>query len=447
VPVCLAAATALIGTSAAAATANGADVVARACQGNRGHEISVLHLAEALLAESGRSPSEFVAAEMAIPDPSRTPYDVYAQAIIRRLNDSEVPGPAFDPELAGGISSLKAMLVKAAQAGDHPLIFSTPSGALPVDLFKPGRPDFTITCKPGKPEATIVSGFEDFDPPPAFSVREKPEELPLLGDDRRSAGSFALGAERERKIKDDGSTKTDSSLKIDGTVGTRLTAASSQDATAYLFGRYNLERKRTRPAPAAGQGSDDTNALELGLLVQAQLTPSEAAKKWFLDLEGGIVFDFTHDARRLKLRALLQPAIDFSLGICGLGHAEIIVKAISLKARCKIQADVEAAQVLNRGTLAMSQYNNFLAAGVRGRYELILPTGKKMGVAGTVEYRILPTLSGSFNRLERLEASLKYRIWADEKVGFDVGFTYADGNNELSFEQEHKITFGIGIIY
>jgi hypothetical protein len=449
-------------TAEAASIPTSDEIIARACQGHQGDKITPLRLGESLLLESGRIPSEFVAdaTSRPVPRPSDpgmpeiTPAQVYSQALVDRLGQVESGSShGIDPDLTirSAIDVLRARLRTDQQSTAAPLHVSEPAPVREPWLFQAETPHWTLTCKAGDPEPTPVGQMEKFTAPAAFSLREKPEELPLLGDERRTAGAFDVTGVRERKTNADGSRKTDSKITVSGTAGLRLSPATSSVTTAYLFGQYQAERARTDPPPKLDPGkhqSDgDTHALETGVLITTQLMPNASRFKLFANIQGGAVFDFANHSNRLELRALLRPMWDTELGLCGLERYKEIIPALHLKTRCRIALDIQAARMLRRGTTPLGSFDTFLAAGAKVGIEAYLPSAKGMDLVGSIDYRILPVLHGKPNRIERLETSLKYRIWTSSNIGVDVGFTYTDGTNELSFEDEHKLTFGVGIIF
>ena len=233
----------------------------------------------------------------------------------------------------------------------------------------------------------------------------------------------------------------------------RLTPGSSRDFHTYLFATYNLDRDRTRPrptlAPGATEGDGDTNALALGLdaHVGGCLGGCSRGLPMDLTLQAGPVFDFAHDASRLQFRALLYPRPDLDLGICRVSS----FSAGPLRGRCEAGLDVQMAHVLKRGTTELGNYDTFIAAGVRLGARFFLPTrageDADTGFLASVNYRFLPVIEGPGDNIERLECKLAHRFWTGGNAGIDVGFSYTRGTNELSFEEEDKMTFGFGLVY
>jgi len=213
----------------------------------------------------------------------------------------------------------------------------------------------------------------------------------------------------------------------------------------------NWPAARTKPAPqlapGASQSDGDTDTLETGLLVATQLTRNEDKFKLFLDAQASAIWDFANDARRLRLKANLRPVPVGTLGLCGIGRYEPLVPVIGLKTICRFQFEVDAAKVLKKGTTELGNYDSFLAAGGRAEFQAFLPTADGMGLLAGVTYRYLPVLHGPDDDIERFEASLKHRFWTKRNVGIDVGFSFTKGTNELSFEKEDVLTFGLGVIY
>jgi hypothetical protein len=442
-------------TSAEAATTPlSAAVIARACAGHGGQEISQAVLGTALLIEAGKVPTEWVADLMDRPDPTLSPAQIYARSVTGRLGEVGA-GSRAEPRddgylLRATIDVLQLKLRTPTPGEEPPLAFGSAVPPRGPFLFQPAFAGVMLKCKVAEPGDSFLKSWEDFTAPPLVSVRSTPEELALVGDDRHGAGAFALAWDRTRSTLDDGTRKTDTSLKVNGTVGVRITPATSANAVSYLYGRYALSHARTRPkpvlAPGASESDGDTDALETGILFQKQIMPGKDRFKLFLNLQAATIFDFANDASRVKIGALLRPVLATSLGVCGLERYARPLPGTALRTRCGFQLEVLGAEVLRRGTTPLANYDSFLAAGGRGTFEAFLPTADGMELAATVRYRFLPVLHGAPRRIERLEAELKHRFWTASDVGIDVGFTYIKGANEVSFEKEDILSFGLGII-
>ena len=449
---------ALVGAAegAQAASANPVAVLARACAGRADAEISHARLGAARLIELKIIPSEFVADAMSgTPNPDLTMAEAYAGALVARLGEIEAGpgGHQADPrnDIHGSIRRLRSDLVLASRRDEIPLSIDGRAFLGSDRVFATSSPRPALKCAPADPEPTQTGEMEDYSAGAEFAIREKPEELAMVGKERRGAGSFGLALERTRTRQEDGSTKTATDFSINGTAGVRLSSAKSARTTSYLYGRYELQQARTKPAPTlapgASQSDDDTDVLETGFTLSTDLMSNESKFKLFVDAQAAAVFDFANDAQRLKLRALIRPALDVSLGLCGLGSYELLSSSLGLMGRCRFNFDVEAAKILKRGSSPIGDFDSFLAAGGKAEFEALLPTGEAMDVVGSVAYRFLPVLHGGPDEIERFEASLKYRFWTRSQLGLDLGFTYTKGTNELSFEHEDVLTFGLGVIF
>jgi hypothetical protein len=420
-------------------------VIARVCAMRSEQAISETDIAEAMLTEAGIPPATLLAG-ITLPSSSagQPLSEVYGALLIDRVRARRTEIPQNEREAAlrsainGGINNLEQYLnheqtkVTIVRAADSR-----------VTLFGGAQPTWTATCKSQEPPPPIIHTPA---PPPRIAIRETAEELWLDDDGRTKAGAFALGFERTRSTLDDGTRKTETSFTIDGTIGLRLTPPQSPLGHVYLFATYNLERNRTQPPPTLGPGeaqSDgDTNALALGF--DAHLQPRIGSIYADLNLQPSMVFDFANDARRIRTRAIFTPRFDSPNGLCGFGS----FTAGPLRRRCVLSAEIEGAHILRRGTTKLGDYVNFLAAGVRGGIEFFLPTSPRddTGLLAGVTYRFLAAIHGPRD-IRRLDANLTHRFWTGADVGIDVGFTYQRGTNELTFEHEDKLTFGLGIVY
>jgi hypothetical protein len=413
-------------------------VLARACMGRAGQPIDRADIAEALLIEANLSPAD-IARGSTIPLSS---YDAALVSAVRAILAE--PGPsARRTALADAVRTLEQRLNVAPGSS-----VTVEPGGEAIRLFGPAEPAWRIICKEAENDRRPE---DDEEPEPRFAVRETPEELWLTDEDRLAAKAFSLGFERTRTVLDDGTRKTETSLTVDGTVGLRLDRTPG-DLDVFLFATYNLERDRVRPAPSlapgASQSDGDTDALALGI----DGGYSCADLCWVglpvdFNLQASAIFDFANDASRVRLRAIATPRLEVPLGICNLNS----FGDGPLRGRCELAFEIQAAHVTRRGTTALGNYDTFLAAGGRIGVEFFLPTrpgaAASTGFLASLRYRYLPVIHGAPDDIEQFEAKLGHRFWTGADVGIDVGFTYTRGTNELSFEEENILTFGLGLIY
>lgn len=430
--------------------AGASTVLSRACDGRPGQPVSAVQLAQAILSETNTSYTAFVAnlqlpgtfpANTTFAEAQRTIAAAQEAALVRRLREIASDPDQSNVYLAETVANLEQALHQPREVE----IAGGPGQR--VVLFGDNHP--ALTCKPAPPPPSLR---DPPSPPPRFAIRATPEELWLSGRAARKAGALSLGFQRTRSILEDGTRKTDTEFTIGGTMGVRLTRDTSRVGHVYLFANYELERARTRPRPTLNPGESesdgDTNALAIGL--DGILQPF-VGRHTVLDinLQGAAVFDFANDASRLRFRALLTPRTDLDLGICYLGSFSD--NPTGLRGRCSVSGEVQYAHVLRRGTTELGDYDSFLAAGVQGSIEFFLPTqggdAASTGFLASASYRFLPVIHGAPDDIERLELKLAHRFWTASNVGIDVGFTYTRGTNELSFEDENKLTFGLGLIY
>jgi len=429
-------------------------IIPRACDRLGGDDIDQVRLGQALLIEAGVLPSEFVADELGAATPGLSPNQAFERALIRKLGLISIGQATYRDSdrtmvIRNAIWALEVSLRASVGVEAAPLRLSAlPTG--PRWLFQSESPTWTMRCKDA-PRVTIVEELEEGNPPRAFAIRAKPEELALTGRDARAAGAFSLGVERTRTVLDDGTNKTVTAFSVNGTVGLRLSGPTAPTAT-FAYARYSLQRSRTTPAPvlAAGtsQGDGDTNALETGLLIDTELLGNESEFKLFANTQVSITFDFANDSSRGRLRSVIRPAFpDRSLLICRLGSYEIFREG-AVRTRCGLQVEVEAARVFEQGRTPLGNYDDFLAIGARGSFELFVPTAGQPGVGllAGVSYRRLEVLHGPFDRISRVEAQFKHRFWTTAGPGIDLGISYVRGRNEVSYERENVLRFGIGIV-
>ncbi|HEY5710654.1 MAG TPA: hypothetical protein VIT38_02065 [Allosphingosinicella sp.] len=429
-----------------------AAVLDRACNGKGEGEITRTDIARAMLVEAGIPAAEIITGRtLQVSDVGHSLDEILAGILeaapvaqVRGILAEDVPGPRRTA-LRFGVHALEDRLNDQSER-----VTVVRPGNQPISLFADGQPAWRITCKAPDPADNPA---DPPSPPARFAIRETPEELWLTGRARRKAGAFALGFERSRSVLENGTRETNTSFNIDGTVGLRVTPDTSRDFHAYLFATYNLQQDRTRPPPtlAAGESEsdDDTNALALGIDGQyagclggcAHGLPLE------LNLQMATIFDFANDASRLRLRAILTPRPVIDLGLCRVS----VFSRGPLRSRCEFSAEIQGARVLRRGTTELGNYDSYLALGGRAGIEFFLPTlpseDAATGFFASLNYRFLPVVHGPPEDIERLEIKIGHRFWTAGNVGIDVGFTYTKGTNELSFEEEDVLGFGLGLIF
>lgn len=429
------------------------DVIALACGGRVGQTISQALLGEALLTKASKPHFEWSGL-----GPNATRSEELG-AIVTRLGRlrarnaaDRLKEPSEDGDLLeDGIRNLEERLTRAP-ADDDVFAFSGKPENPERFLFEPGS-SWQLQCKPPKdpvtPFPTTVES--EFKPPFEWALRAKPEELALIGKERKAAGAATISADRTNTMLDNGSIKKVTNFKIDATLGVRITGSDTTNKV-YLYDRYNLSQSRTRPLPkldpGAKESDGDTNALETGFLTNVQLTKNDVTLpvvgKLFLTAKAATVFDFAKDGARLKGEMLLRPAMTGDIGICALGHYGSF---LGLPTRCRIQFDLEAGRVLRRGSIEKGDFDNYVALGVRPSFDLYVPTGNETELLGSLNYRFLPVIRGEQDHIERLDIAVKYRFWTTVHAGIDLGFAYSKGRNELSYEKEDILSLGVGIIY
>lgn len=280
-----------------------------------------------------------------------------------------------------------------------------------------------------------------------FAIRQKPEELAVVGETRTKAGAFALGLSRSWKEDASGTEIATTTLTVDGTVGLRLTPPKSGQ-TAYAFAQYNLKRVRTDPpaplAPGERRDAKDTNVLAGGVLLDIFSEVDDTAF-WAVG-QAALVRDFADRRTRFRFNATLDAGISEELGFCNLGSLKRLGKE-GIGARCLVRADVEGGLWTDGGVTATKSYDDYVAAGGYAAYELYFPNGPKSELLATASYRYLAMLVGHLDDIARLELSLKQRFWTESGVGIDVGASYIDGTNALSLADERTLSLGLGLIF
>jgi hypothetical protein len=455
-------------------SADPSNVLVDACTKHKGEKISRLDLMHAFLRQNGISSTNFVEKEASAELQAKV-QDQYSQAmqdqstklaqwkpqidmgkivnqeIYKKLNDisNQASHPADDQNrLKTGLQ----YIVQYIRAGNG--VEVAEGGQQDFALFGASAENKQLLCKVGvEPGEDIITTLEEASPPPQFAIRGTAEELWLGGQAGRKASSFKLGYDRTKATLDDGSKKTESSVTVNGAVGYRLSAATS-NSHAYLYSGYVLEKKRTKPAPALAPGAaksdGDVNILTVGLVGSGELTKNTSSFKLYMDANVATLFDFANDARRILVKSSINPAFDEDLGICRFGGLKSLSEGSGLKTKCDIRFELEGARVLKRGTTALGNYDNFLAAGFNASYELFLPTSDgndESGFFGAIRYRLLPVIHGPQSNIERFEAELKHRFWSDIGFGIDVGFLYAKGDAALTYEPEDSLKFSVGVVY
>lgn len=426
-----------------------AKVIARACAGYPNKVITQAKLATALLEEIGVYQPDF-ASDL----PPIAPRELGKAMALRigKMRTGELQLPDYSVVILTNTDLLEGAIIATEKTAKPKIKFEDGQGLKRMGLFSSDGIERTLVCGPAEPTPSLVESWEKQDSTFAIALRGTPEQLPLIDDDRKGTDGLAFLYERTRSKLDDGTKKTDTTIKLSGTLGFRITGPQDPD-TVYLYGRYELSKQRTRPAPVltppATESDGDTDTLETGVTVRTELLGNNSQSKLFVSGSGGMVFDFAKDAQRLHAKLLFTPAVPaklFNPGVCGLGSYNDFIGA--LKARCNLQIEVLGAAVLKRGALKPGDYDSFLLIGGRASFELFAKVGKSMAVVAGVNYRLLPIIaSGDVKKIERIDATVKYRFWTPQNVGIDVGFSYKKGTNEVSLKKEDILSFGLGVIY
>jgi hypothetical protein len=324
-------------------------------------------------------------------------------------------------------------------------------------LFEAGQ-TWIITCG-GKaddgsisPSGKQITQFEKGVTREILSLRKTVAELGLTGDEAKKAGAAQVGFKRERVKQDDGSTKTSTTVTIDGTAGLRLTSPNAQ-APVYAYGSYTLSRARKKPAPALADGKkqsdDDTDVLEVGGAISGLLVRSRDDFSIVAFGQTGYVMDYVGHSRRARLRAGFTPGIPFSIGqICDLGgFNQSDVLGLRFRSRCTVQIEMEISHVFKVGTTDFHEHGEFLGVGATLGYDLAAPISKDAAILGNIRYRLVPTVWGAAPNVERVDASIKYRFYTESALGIDLGLTWAKGNEPKSLKKEDKLELGFGLIF
>ena len=414
-------------------------VIARACSGKAGQAISTARLAEALVIEAGRLPSDLTNGNERLTD------------ILWRLSDPENSGQTdLQRQFAGGVQSLESNLFNAA-GKKAARIEGAPVGRFKW-LFNPGLV-WTIQC-PGEaePDEPYTASFDANNSYPKVVLRGSIDDLSDIGDGRLKSSALKVGVIRERSTLEDGSTKTDTNLSINGTLGVRVTAANDPINVVHAYVSYSLDRRRSRPQPTLAAGINekdgDTHSVDIGFAGKFQLTKNESVFKLFATGKISYLHDFVHNSDIARLGLGVVPAISRDLGVCRIGSFKPLIRGIDgIFARCSFLAEFEGAQILKNGTSEFGLSDQYIALGGRGKYELFSPTFGDDGIFAKAEYRYLPVIKGGLANIDRLDLEVGYRIWSNNKVGFDVGINYSKGTNEKSFEKDDRLALEFGVIF
>lgn len=407
-----------------------------------GSELSRERLAEAIVMQNGLLPSDLAMVsgndlreKLHTSRPQRDPVrfqdNAFLDSAVSRVRQSI-------SEVEGGLERGTAeAALGAVPTMNEGWLFAAPTSAPSIKCAQVAARGVTAGGG-GQPPARLIA------------VREKPEDFAIEGDERKKAASFALGLSKTWKTKDDGSEVEDTTLKVNGAVGLRL-PLESQDLSTFVFAEYNLSRMRSDPAPPLPPGArrdeKDTNVLSLGLIGDYYLKFSGLDGSVWVTTQGAYVTNFVDESERI--RGSLRAAFPFNahLGLCGLGSAHFFGGGARFGARCLVQADSEIGFWTGAGLSTTNSYDDFLALGGVGTYELFYNTGDKSQLAGTVSYRYLPVITGELEDVERLEATVKQRFWTEGGLGIDIGVDFKDGTNPLSLEDEKSLSLSFGIIH
>ncbi|MEP2990374.1 MAG: hypothetical protein ABJN65_00650 [Parasphingorhabdus sp.] len=458
-------ATVSLATEVKAAPPQPAQVLKHACNGLTPNAMGEIvlprhRIAEAILIGAGRSPSEILASSDAVLSPDS--YRTYLNTLYQGIDSSGLGHPKDDADsnIFRGINLVANFLHKSGAIGNEPAIVKDAS-KIPTRIGTPWLFDskykVVILCgsKAATPTQTTIQEVQKVAEKPRLAIRAKPEDFSLGGDEREKADSFKIGLEKVWKTDDDGVEKRTTTLKVNGAIGYRLTSfdpvKNRSTTSAYVFANYNLERKRDKPATPLAEGKrrneNDTNALAIGFVADGELTKNESEWKVFGTTSTSYVTNFVDNSGKLRARSLIEflspknasPFCTFGRGFqLGIG---------GLVTRCNIKLDIESAIQTKRGLADPTKFDSYIAAGALGSIQIFSPNGKKTQSLGEVSYRRLAILYGTAPKIERFEATLKQRYWFQSDAAMDLGFSYTNGNNELTLEDEKKLSFEIGFLF
>jgi hypothetical protein len=299
---------------------------------------------------------------------------------------------------------------------------------------------------PGVVRGGAGSGSRLFD---RLRLRQNSEALTATGNARLKAGSAQIGYERQRVILPNGSTRTDSTLSIEGALGFVVSGGARTSLLIHVA--YERERERSNPppqlAPGASESDDDTDVIELGFTGHHLVSTDPVSI--MLRGSGVVIFDRVKESDRLRLSVSASPAFgDFPGGLCYFGSyaPAIDVGFAQLRGRCTLTFLGQVNHVLDPGLSTPGASDEFVLAG--GRIGFDVATGTDSGVVAGVTYEYQHRLSGEVPSIDRFTAHLKYRHWfRDRRFGLDFGFDFTDGINPQSFVDENRLRFGFGFIF
>lgn len=391
-------------------------------------------LAEALLAQYGVLGSDLFNAQL----PGDLTYDQRAinAAASGALNGADIAG------LADMRNTLEQHLLEMALLPEDKrtirLTDAPPLGSQIDWLFEANSP-VGLQCVNRKAPTP-----DDWAAPPEYAqwaLREKVDELGLTGEEARAAGAARVGLQRVRTEKDDGSTKSSTTLSLNGTLGIRV-APISVATPVYAFASYALSRERTKDAdPGTDQSDGDINALELGVSFADLGLGDHLAS-----VRASWIGDFAKDSRRVKLAGSFAPGLSGPIGLCGLGSYSPIGDIERIQGRCVFVLEGEGSHVFDAGTADFKVRGNYAALGGRASYELGLVGTATTDVVASVSFRYLPTIFGQAPNIKRWDAALKYRLWTESGIGLDFGLSWAKGHEPISLQKEDRIQLGFGIV-
>jgi hypothetical protein len=390
--------------------------IRRACAGMAGEPLSRQRLAEAIILET--RPSASVAE---------------VPALAAALADDRLMATAADPAnfvvrlIEEGLANPGRRIGRLVSV--EPAAPSLPAGAAGW-LFT--DPDRALTCAAARPGSRPA--FSRVGP---FALRGSVEALDDVGDARAAAAGAQVGWSDTRVTNLDGETTRTEAFAADIAAGVGL---GDEDGFGFLYADYSRNRSETRAEGAAAR-VDEINALELGLLASFRLPG--------LRVTGRVAYtmDEVTDARYLRANLSVSPTFTRFLGICSLNEYFVVG---GVQTRCTLQGEAELRHVAEEGTATFGPTDIFFLVGGTAGFELTRSPGPegepRDGPVASVRYTYLALLDGALPDVDRLDASLAWRIWAGD-VAFDLGLTYADGTERKSFADEHRFGVRLGLLY
>lgn len=287
------------------------------------------------------------------------------------------------------------------------------------------------------PAAVEATGFDDVvgrlvgEVRKRLRVRAKLDDLRIDNpDDIKDLDSAEISFNHDDKASQD-------TFKIKGVIGWDLGKFAGWNTLPYV--KY----ERTDISPD-NPDERDVNVLSPGLLANRQLTLGDRGTA-DIGVSAEATLDFAQRSRLFKLHVFAEPSFTLDVGGRPLQLFGERLRFGRLGVRPNIKPMLDLVQVIERGSNpALVDARTYVGVGADLELKLrLLDTPVLENILLTARYWHLQLFGAHLANAHRLSTSLAYEI----TPGISLKFSYEDGNNRDTFQEERYYNIALGLKY